>query len=156
MSALSATFSLRPTLSNVRPDAVLRVAAHSELRARPTQRTSDTKRPGPGGRGPFRRSSPGAARSWVVRGAACPQTPVTWPASPVGRLSLISAPARVVSTPFAPTVSLAPSESVPHGPRAVSRTLVPQHALSVPQPCRRLAIRVSTPWLTGRQYPVLG
>jgi hypothetical protein len=56
-----ATFSLCPTLSKVRPAAVLRVAAHSELRVRPTQRTSYTKRPGPGGRGPFQRSRPGAA-----------------------------------------------------------------------------------------------
>jgi hypothetical protein len=51
-------------------------------------------------------------------------------------MSLISTPARVVSTPFAPAVSFAPSESVPHGSRAVSRTLVPRHA-----PHRRLASR---------------
>jgi hypothetical protein len=130
-----ATFSLRPTLSSVRPAAILRVAAHPELRARPTQRTSDTKRPGSGA---------GAPRSWGVRGAAGPQTPVTCPASPVGRLSLISAPARVVSTLF----SLAPSESVPHGPQAVSRALVPRHALSVPRPHRRLVSRHPS------QYPV--
>ncbi len=57
-----ATFCLRPALFNVRAAAMLHVAAHSELQARPTARTSDSKRQGPGGRCPFQRSRPGAAR----------------------------------------------------------------------------------------------
>ncbi len=50
----------------------------------------------------------------------------------MGRLSLIRTPARA---------SIAPSKSVPYGSRAVSRTLVPGHALSVPQTHRRLVSR---------------
>jgi hypothetical protein len=68
-----ATFSLSPALSIVRPAAVLRVTAHSELRARPTH----TKRPGPGGRGPFQRSRPGAACFRGGRAAVGQQVLVT-------------------------------------------------------------------------------
>ncbi len=126
------TSCLRLTLTDLWSAAALRLPPRCELRARPTRLASDIERSAP-----VRPVQLPAGQHWChihrTRRPACSL-----------RLSLlpyISTPTRAVSTPIALEVNFAPSESVPRSSQAVSHTLAPLQALSVPQSRRRLVLR---------------
>ncbi len=138
--------NLLPFLTDSPRHAAGRAAAlgpppRCELQARPTRPSTAIERPAPWlGPRPLVPHARGAARS---------RRPAD--SLRVHHLPQVSAPTPVVSTPFAPAVKIAPSESVPLGSQAVSHTSVPRRALSVPD-CAigwPRAIRISSPWLSG-------